>query len=228
MLETIRQFGEPVLDVGCGTGRILLDFLAQGIDVDGVDNSPEMLTLCRNKADKLGLHPQLSEQHMETLSLPRLYRTIFVPSSSFQLLTKKTEAEEAIRTFYAHLLPGGVLVMPFSFEWKLGTPLQMEWEKVFEKVRPEDGLTIRRWAKESFSPKKQLWHTEDRYEVLQNDEIILTEHHRRSPAGLWYTQAQAVALYEKARFTDIRVLGGFTLHPALPEETLFCVQGTKP
>jgi ubiquinone/menaquinone biosynthesis C-methylase UbiE len=38
----INASGEPVLDVGCGTGRLLLDFLAQGIDIDGVDNSPEM------------------------------------------------------------------------------------------------------------------------------------------------------------------------------------------
>lgn len=34
----------------CGTGRLLLDYLAQGIDIDGVDNSPEMLALCRPDA----------------------------------------------------------------------------------------------------------------------------------------------------------------------------------
>jgi SAM-dependent methyltransferase len=54
-LAAIRQFGEPALDVGCGTGRLLLDYLAQGVDCDGVDNSPEMLALCRQKAAQLGL-----------------------------------------------------------------------------------------------------------------------------------------------------------------------------
>ena len=43
--DVIEQSGQPVLDVGCGTGRLLLDYAAQGIDIDGVDNSPEMLTL---------------------------------------------------------------------------------------------------------------------------------------------------------------------------------------
>ena len=46
-LTAIEHYGQPVLDVGCGTGRLLLDYLARGIDIDGVDNSPEMLELWR-------------------------------------------------------------------------------------------------------------------------------------------------------------------------------------
>ena len=44
-LELIRRFGEPALDVGCGTGRLLLDYLAEGIEIDGLDVSPDMLAL---------------------------------------------------------------------------------------------------------------------------------------------------------------------------------------
>ena len=39
----IEQRDGPALDVGCGTGRLLLDYLQSGLDVDGIDNSPEML-----------------------------------------------------------------------------------------------------------------------------------------------------------------------------------------
>ena len=45
-LELIRRFGEPALDVGCGTGRLLLDYLTEGIEIDGVDVSPDMLAVC--------------------------------------------------------------------------------------------------------------------------------------------------------------------------------------
>src|SRR5262245_12513715 len=134
--EAIRRYGQPVLDIGCGTGRLLLDFMAEGVDIDGIDNSPEMLALCRQKAQQLGLEPRLFQQTMEELHLPRHYQTIIVPSSSFQLVLDPPAAKEAIRRFVAHLQPGGVLVMPFMIIWKEGDPLQTEWE-LREKVRPE-------------------------------------------------------------------------------------------
>src|SRR5690349_19428522 len=121
-LDVVKKYGQPVLDVGCGTGRILLDFLQQGIDIDGVDNSPEMLTKLREKADVLHLHPAIDQQEMDGLDLPRKYQTILVPSSSFQLLLDENLPPVAIRRFYEHLLPGGVLAMPFMTLWKPGDP----------------------------------------------------------------------------------------------------------
>ena len=52
-LDMVQRYGQPVLDVGCATGRIVLDYLAQGIDTDGVDNSPELLAICHDKAAQL-------------------------------------------------------------------------------------------------------------------------------------------------------------------------------
>src|SRR5436190_605795 len=109
----IESSGQPALDVGCGTGRLLLDYLRGGIDIDGVDISGEMLALCRERAETLGLKPRLYEQPMEALDLPGPYYTIIVPSSSFQLLLEPAAARQAMGRFFAHLQPGGVLVMPF-------------------------------------------------------------------------------------------------------------------
>jgi SAM-dependent methyltransferase len=226
--DIVRRYGQPVLDVGCGTGRILLDYLSEGVDVDGVDNSPEMLAICREKAHERELSPDLYEQSMETLDLPRRYRTILVPSSSFQLVTDAQAATEAMRRFFEHLESGGVLTMSFGFLWKQGTPLQTEWYPVFEKVRPGDGATVRRWGRTRFSPDDQLWHTEDRYEVVREGAVIASEEHRRSPAGRWYTQDQAVQLYREAGFHDVRLTRSFTPAPASAEDTSFCVLGIKP
>ena len=151
-LEIIHEKGQPVLDVGCGTGRLLLDFMAQGIDIDGVDNSPEMLALCREKAGAMGLTPRLYENSMESMRLPRQYQTIIVPSSSFQLVLEPADAQRAISNLFEHLLAGGNLVMPFMQVWTRGEPLESDWQLSGEKTRPEDGAIYRRWSKEPVRP----------------------------------------------------------------------------
>lgn len=227
--EIIKKSGQPVLDVGCGTGRLLLDFLADGVDADGVDSSPEMLALCSEKAQKLGLEPTVYLQTMETLDLPHKYRTIIVPSSSFQLVISLDDAAEAMRQFFNHLEPGGTLVMPFMILWAI-QPTDEQWHPSGEKIRPEDGAIVRRASRSTFDMANQLESTEDRYEVVRDGQVSTSEHYSRSPATRWYTQEQAADLYKKAGFTDIRLIDGFSLdhQPASKECTVFTVLGTRP
>lgn len=221
-LEIIKKYGEPVLDAGCGTGRLLLDFLEQGIDVDGVDVSPEMLCLCREKAARRGLSPQLFEQALERLSLPRRYRTILAPSSVLQLIIEPVAVRQAMARLLKHLAPGGALVAPFMTLWKEGMPLAREWENA--RIR-EDGALLQRMGRVWYDPQSACEHTEDLYQVLVAGEIVAAEHHRRSPASRSYTQDQARALFEGAGFSDIRLYCGFTGELASDDDILFTVVG---
>jgi ubiquinone/menaquinone biosynthesis C-methylase UbiE len=225
-LELIHESGQPVLDVGCGTGRLLLDYLSLGIDIDGLDNSPEMLDLCRQKAQAAELKPTLFENSMDSMELPRQYQTILVPSSSFQLVVDPLNAQQAMKRFYDTLLPRGTLVMPFMILWKEG--FDSAWRKTGEKVRPEDGAIVKRWSRNTYDPGLQVENTEDRYEVIKDGVIIANEHHVRSPATRQYTQEQTQDLYSKAGFVDIRNYKGFTRLPASAEDDLFSVLGKKP
>lgn len=233
--KIIELGGGPALDVGCGTGRLLLDYLAAGLDIDGVDNSAEMLALCRDKAMAMGIDvtQRLFDQKMDHLTLPRRYATIFVPSSSFQLLTDPLAAGEAMKRFHQHLVTGGVLVMSIMSKlWRGRTiPPHMEWtewRKIGEKARPDDDATVRRWIRTRYDHRQQLEHEENRYEVLRRDTVVQSELHARSPAVRWYSQAQIAGLYEKAGLANVRVLSGFTFEPASGEDTTFCVLGTRP
>lgn len=204
-LELIRRSGEPVLDVGCGTGRLLLDYLAEGIEIHGVDVSPEMLALCRAKASTLGLEPTLYEQAVEDLNLPRRYRTIIVPSSSIQLVIDPATAGRAIVRLASHLEPGGALVMPF-----MTLAGDEEWTK--EAVRP-DGALVRRTAKSEYDPVTELEDTDDLYEVLVDGKVVAAERHVQKPATRSYTVDQARALYLQARLEIERVVDGFSDKP---------------
>ena len=225
-LDVVKKYGQPVLDVGCGTGRILLDFMQLGFDINGVDTSPDMLTRLNQKAEKLNLHPTVYQQEMTELSLPRKYETILVPSSSFQLLLDASLPPIAIALFYEHLLPGGILAMPFMTLWKQGNPLESESTR--EVVRPEDGATVRRWQYTRFDPETDLEHSIDRYEIIRDSQVIASEEHHQSPATRSYTQQQASALYEETGFKDIQVFHEFTFEPVKPEDDTFCVLGFKP
>lgn len=225
--ELIDRYGQPALDVGCGTGRLLLDYLGDGIDIDGVDNSPEMLALCQEKAGRLGLRPTLYQQSMEALDLPRRYRTILVPSSSFQLVTDPDAAAAAMQRFLAHLEPGGALAMSFMTLWLEGELLETEWWLVAEQARPEDGAVVRRWSRARYEPARQLEHTESRYEVVRDGEVVAEETHLRSPATRWYTHAQVRDLYGEAGFASVQHFREWSETPATADDELIVAVGTK-
>lgn len=226
-LDVIAASGPPVLDVGCGTGRLLVDFLLQGIDIDGVDNAPEMLELCRAKAAQHGLAPRLYQQTMETLDLPRRYGTILVPSSSFQLVTDADAARAAMDRLVARLAPGGTLVMSFMKMRRTGQPDQFDWIRIGEAVRPEDGATVRRWLRGRFDRATQLEHTEDRYELIVDGAVVHIEHDERSPATREYSLAQSIEMYQAAGLVDVRATSNFTPDSASDDDHVWCVQGRR-
>ncbi len=227
--DVIDRFGQPVLDLGCASGRLVLEYLAAGIDIEGLDGSAEMLDLVRAKAAAQGLpEPTLHHQQLEVLVLPRRYRTILGASSAIQLVTGPGGAEAAMARIVAHLEPGGAFAGSFAFEWRPGEPLDTGWELLFERRRPEDGATVRSWTRERREPGAQQWHAEQRFEVEQGGEQVATEEHRRSPEGRWYTRAQAVQLLEGAGLVDVQLFSGFTHDPVRADDRLFWALGVAP
>jgi hypothetical protein len=186
-----------------------------------------MLALCRRKAAGTGLSPNVYEQYLERLDLPRRHRTILIPSSSLQLITRPSDADEALRRVRDHLLPGGaVAATMLTFRGKDGgVPQPAEWEK--SAVRAGDGATFRRASKWRFDPADGCDHTEDLYQKIVGGEVVAEELHRRSPATRSYTVDAARDLFERAGFAEVQIYSGFTFDLAKPEEDGFTVVGEK-
>lgn len=219
--QVIAASGEPVLDVGCGTGRLLLDYLAAGIDIDGIDISPDMLAICRRRGEALGLRPRPFEQRMEKLNLPRHYRTIIVPSSSFQLVLEPAAAADAVRQFHNHLLSSGTLAAPFMVIDSAAARAGESWTE--EAVRPEDGALIRRRTSTRYEPATQFEHADETYEVIVDGRLVASERHRRSPATRGYRLDQARAIFEGGGFRIDQVLSGFTDSPYREGGAIFTI-----
>ncbi|MDZ7289774.1 MAG: class I SAM-dependent methyltransferase [candidate division KSB1 bacterium] len=107
-----REGNGPILEVGCGTGRITLSLAETGSEIHGIDASAMMLEILRNK---LTARPELSlhihEGDMRAFDLGRKFAQIFVPFRAFLHLDTIDDQLAALRCFHHHLLPDGRLIV---------------------------------------------------------------------------------------------------------------------
>ncbi len=110
----LDRSGTPALELACGSGRPMLDLLARGYEVEGLDASADMLERCRAEAAASGLAPTLHLAEMQSFRLPRRYRSIFLAGASFNLLTTDEDAAAALGCMHAHLEAGGSALVPLE------------------------------------------------------------------------------------------------------------------
>lgn len=211
----IEQHPGPALDVGCGTGRLLLRYLQAGLDVDGVDTSVDMLAICRAKADRQGLAPKLYQQSMQALDLPRTYRTIFIPCGTFCLIVDRAEALEALRRLYAHLEPNGILVFNLFWVFGDGEPLSRkplgsdgEWGDLWRHALPDGSVIAQHLKRESINRVDQLLLAKRRYQLIREGQVVAEEVFDSNER--WYFKYEMVLLLEKVGFQDIQVKDGWS------------------
>jgi SAM-dependent methyltransferase len=107
--------GAPVLELGCGTGRVLLPLARAGIQVTGIDLSPAMLDICRAKlaaeAPETAARATLVEGDMRQFALPCRFGLIICPLYTFIHLRTVADKLAMFQRVAEHLAPGGRLVL---------------------------------------------------------------------------------------------------------------------
>lgn len=148
-----HKHGGPVLELGCGTGRIMLELARTGFDIAGIDNSRELLSILKKKALQLKIEPQIKEGDMQGFSLDRMFRTVIIPFSSFQHLLNTKEQEACLASVKRHLLQEGVLIIDI-FNPDLNRPENLVTHQ--RTVKDSSGRTISKFMAENFN--KTLQH----------------------------------------------------------------------
>lgn len=103
----------PVLELGCGTGRVTLALARAGVTVVGLDNDATMLDQARRKAGNVA-NPAWVEADMRTFALGQRFGQIVIPYRSLQLMGAVAACGEVLGRVAAHLLPGGSLAFNVS------------------------------------------------------------------------------------------------------------------
>jgi ubiquinone/menaquinone biosynthesis C-methylase UbiE len=175
-LGLIKSNPGKVLDVGCATGRLLVPYLAEGIDIEGMDSSSDMLALCGQKIERLGLETALYQGSMQTLDPPSVYTTIIVPGGSFQLVADRDEAAETLLRFHSHLEPSGVVAISLDDAWAELTDYNPGQRIRSERVQLSDGTELLHDRMLiSLSRAEQMSTTRLRYRVVENGQVISEE-----------------------------------------------------
>jgi SAM-dependent methyltransferase len=217
------ETGQPALDAGCGSGRLLLPWLRAGYDVDGCDVSADMIDRCRNLANREGLTPGLWVQALHELAPPRRYATVVV-CGVFGLGSTREQDEQALFRLHDCLEPGGTLLldnqMPYalSSRWPSWTregraSLPEPWPPPGERSRASDGsereLRVRAIA---LDPLDQTIVMEIRADKWVDDVNVASEVHTLSMR--MYFHAELLLLLRATGFNVTAVHGDHQREPA--------------
>jgi SAM-dependent methyltransferase len=198
-LGRLRSCTGRVLEPAVGTGRVIIPLLEAGIEVEGIDNSAEMLAICRARCAERGLDPVLYEGDMVSLSLPESYEAIIVPAGSFHLIERREESLGTLKRFREHLLPGGRLIVDLGLETELRTGAISTGS-----VETPHGETITMESivvEVNFLEQYSVSHL--RYEKWRDGELLRTEMQRF--AGMWYGLEEFELVLKSLGFTDVVV-----------------------
>jgi ubiquinone/menaquinone biosynthesis C-methylase UbiE len=216
--DRITRNGGAALELACGTGRLLVPFLRDGLDVEGADASPEMLDICRRKAAAAGVAPVLHRQLMQELAVPRRFRTIYIPAQSFQIIADRTEAIEALVRSRQHLDSGGELIVTLGQTWnEAGADRE---ERLTRNTTRPDGSIARVYSSTQMIPAERIQELRVRFEIVSNGNV--TDSLTWPTARLrWYEPAEFTSMLRGAGFTSVQLQVGYDRQPAPDAELIF-------
>ena len=111
---------ELVLDLGCGTGRMTLELASRGYDMIGVDSSPEMLDIARERAEEAGLSARILYLLQDMRSF-ELYGTVELAVSCLDCvnhLLSPSELDQCFSLVHNYLSPDGIFVFDINGRYK--------------------------------------------------------------------------------------------------------------
>jgi cyclopropane fatty-acyl-phospholipid synthase-like methyltransferase len=110
--------GGKILELACGSGRLLLPLAREGYKLTGVDTSEAMLTLAQQALQNAGLatHCQLVLQDMCTLQLPEKFRLAILALGSFGHVVRRQHQQQALAAIRGHLSAGATFILDISNE----------------------------------------------------------------------------------------------------------------
>ena len=148
-LEFARLQGGPILELGCGTGRILLPIARAGHPIVGLDLSPDMLARCQTKLasepPEVRERVQILRGDITNFDLDGAFGLVIIPFRPFQHLLSVDQQLACLGCVQRHLRPAGKLIVDFfqTDPRRMYDPAFMNESSAFPEVTLPDGRKLK-------------------------------------------------------------------------------------
>lgn len=160
-----RSFG-PILEAMCGSGRLLVPLAASGRTITGIDSSPAMLDLARERLHADGLTATVLEGDVRTPIPGGPYALGIIALNSFMHLMSTAEQIATLTHLHAAIRPGGLLALDL-FNPNPRLLAEYDNELVFDKAFTlADGTRVQKFVAQQIEAAAQINHVTFIYDEL--------------------------------------------------------------
>ena len=202
--------GGKCLDLGCGTGRVLIPLAQQGINITGLDASQFMVEECRARVSAEGLSADILHDDMRTFDLGRSFDLVMLPGATFQLIEERQDAMNALQRVRDHLLPDGVMLMSLFIPYYeiVNESLDGVWRLERDESIGDEGERALCHVCADLDRCEQVMDMRQRFEIIDKNGITVRSEVKRSRLR-WYGKYELELLLASAGFQSIEILGDF-------------------
>jgi SAM-dependent methyltransferase len=181
----LKTYG--VLEVACGTGRVTIRLARDGIEITGLDISPELLEIARQKSIGLS-NVKWILGDMQTFEIGTKFGFVILPGHSFQFMTSPEDQVKCLEQIKNHLVPNGLAVIHIDYQdfgWL--AELLNQKEPVYKKsdilTHPTTDQKFRRSFAWEFEPSTQTATVNTNWEEIDESGNVI-QVWRMEPARL--------------------------------------------
>jgi SAM-dependent methyltransferase len=228
-LNLAKRTSGPVLEIACGTGRVMLPLARAGFDVVGVDVSSAMLAIARDKVANASVAQriELIQANVLELHLGRPFPLAVVALNSFGHFLEAGEPERALERIREHLRPNGLIALdltnptPGAFGDTTGVVIHD-----YTRPGPEPGWTTVKLRSQALDPIEQIVDVSCIY-----DEVGPRGETRRTLASFalrYFYRNELRLLFERVGMTLDAAYGSYDLDPLNEASDRLIVIGRRP
>jgi SAM-dependent methyltransferase len=204
-IQHLSKINGRILEAMVGTGRLLIPLIDAGLNVEGIDTSPDMLNACKHNCAARNLNPILHEGSIENLDVSGKFSAIVVALGSFMLLGSRKAAISALQAFAKHLEPNGRIFIDLALpvgSFKTESILTQR-----DPVQCLDGSIIVMQTSSRIDWMEQIEHTLIRYEKWKSGKSIDTELQHLSLH--WFGLEEFRMCLREQGYTDITLCANY-------------------